>query len=168
MKMVGEVVKFNDEWYQYVNGDKCKNCDLRNHCIKNEPVSTCGKSDCLVFKKLDKVEEGLKLCEDFSCDKYLLAIHGPVSPIYNGNEALFFTESFMYCLNGNHALDGLKSDLDLMIAQSRHSGWMNIYKTNDNDFAAVAGSAYLFKTEEEAKNSANSEVIATVEVKWKE
>lgn len=96
MKMVGEVVKFNNEWYQCVNGDKCENCDLKNHCMKSEPVSTCGKDNYVIFKKLHKTEGNLKLYEGLLCDKYPLAYYGIMNPTYNGNEALFFTGSFMY------------------------------------------------------------------------
>lgn len=81
----------------------------------------------------------------------------------NGDEV-----PYRYHPNGNCNLSG-SSEFDLVMIQSIRSGWMNIYRTDDSDFAAISGHAYLFKTKEEAERKADHDtVLATVEVKWKE
>ena len=59
--------------------------------------------------------------------------------------------------------------MDLMMLSEKHEGWINIYKTDNDKFAAVTGSAYLYKTEREAKIEADPDtVLATVKICWKE
>lgn len=58
---------------------------------------------------------------------------------------------------------------DLMMLPQNHEGWINIYKTYDDKFAAMTGSLYLYKTEKEAKMEADPDkVLSTVKIEWEE
>ena len=56
---------------------------------------------------------------------------------------------------------GQSCDLDLMMVSKKKKGWINVYPeycvTND-----------IFKTEQEAKEDASSNCIATVKIEWEE
>ena len=57
---------------------------------------------------------------------------------------------------------------DLMMLPEKKEGWLNIYKTDNDKFAALVGSDYLYKTEKEAKIEADPRVLATVKIEWEE
>lgn len=58
---------------------------------------------------------------------------------------------------------------DLMMLPEKHEGWINIYKTYNDKFAAMTGSLYLYKTEKEAKMEADPDkVLSTVKIEWEE
>lgn len=74
----------------------------------------------------------------------------------------------VYHKNGK-ILEGSESWKDLMMLSEKHEGWINIYKTDIDKYAAVAGYVYLYKTEEEAKAEASpGTVLATVKIEWEE
>ena len=80
-------------------------------------------------------------------------------------------ESDIYTYRPNGKLDnnGNESDKDLMMLPEKHEGWINIYKTYDDKFAAMTGSLYLYKTEKEAKMEADPDkVLSTVKIEWEE
>lgn len=57
---IGEIRQINDEWYQCVKGECCKNCDLDglDECCSNECRSDKRKDDEeVIYKKLEKVGE---------------------------------------------------------------------------------------------------------------
>ena len=65
--------------------------------------------------------------------------------------------------------DGAEYKDDLMMLPEKHEGWINIYKTYDDKFAAMTGSLYLYKTEKEAKMEADPDkVLSTVKIEWEE
>ena len=53
------------------------------------------------------------------------------------------------------------SDFDLFFAPEKHEGWVNIYPGHATGLA-------IYKSEKEAKDCANTEVIATIKIEWKE
>ena len=54
-----------------------------------------------------------------------------------------------------------ETDYDLFFAPEKHEGWVNIYPNS------ILG-LQLHKSENDAKNSASSDVIATVKIEWEE
>lgn len=61
------------------------------------------------------------------------------------------------------------SALDLIMSLEKHEGWINIYKSDNSDYAALLGSLIVHKTEEEAKEDAVSNLcLATVKIEWEE
>ena len=56
---------------------------------------------------------------------------------------------------------GRDSDVDLFFAPEKHEGWINIYR------GPLTG-VPVYKTEEDAKHCANTEVIATIKIEWEE
>ena len=55
-----------------------------------------------------------------------------------------------------------------MMLPEKKEGWVNIYKTGNDKFAALVGSDYLYKTEKEAKIEADPSFLATVKIEWEE
>ena len=55
------------------------------------------------------------------------------------------------------------SDNDLMMLPEKKEGWVNVYKTSINYECGK-----VFSTEQEAKNKANNNHIATIRIKWEE
>lgn len=56
-----------------------------------------------------------------------------------------------------------ETPLDLFFAPERHEGWVNIYQ---NALGNLRGNIY--DSEEEAKDSAYTDTIATVKIEWEE
>lgn len=79
------------------------------------------------------------------------------------------SDIYTYRPNGTWDNNGNESDKDLMMIPEKHEGWINIYKTDNDKYAALIGSAYLYKTEKEAKIDADPDtVLATVKIEWEE
>ncbi len=58
---------------------------------------------------------------------------------------------------------------DLMMLSEKKKGWVNLYKSDNSNFAAILGSAYVCNTKEEAINNADPDTtIATVKIEWEE
>ena len=55
--------------------------------------------------------------------------------------------------------------LDLFFAPEKHEGWVNIYRDSKIDELCCR---YIFPSEEEAKRSAASDIIATAKIEWEE
>ena len=59
------------------------------------------------------------------------------------------------------------SDYDLMMLPEKKEGWVNVYKSEFDDFPAVLGAGYVYNTKEEAINNADPNItIATVKIEW--
>lgn len=73
-----------------------------------------------------------------------------------------------YYDNGRYCCD-VTSDYDLMMLSEKKEGWVNLYKSDNSNFAAFLGSAYVYNTKEEAINNADPDrTIATVKIEWEE
>lgn len=60
-------------------------------------------------------------------------------------------------------------DQDLVMQPEKKEGWVNLYKSDNSNFAAILGSAYAYNTKEEAINNADPDTtIATVKIQWEE
>ena len=58
---------------------------------------------------------------------------------------------------------------DLMMLHEKKEGWVNVYKSEFDDFPAILGAGYVYNTKEEAINNAVSDItIATVKIQWEE
>ena len=61
------------------------------------------------------------------------------------------------------------SDYDLMMLPEKKEGWVNVYKSEFDDFPAVLGAGYVYNTKEEAIKNADFDItIATVKIEWEE
>lgn len=68
-RKIGEIFKYNGEWYQCIRLSDCPKCDLKiiKDCRLKFPCESLQREDCeeVIFKKLEKVGE------PFACN-----IHG--------------------------------------------------------------------------------------------
>ena len=55
-----------------------------------------------------------------------------------------------------------ETDYDLFFATEKHEGWVNIYP------GSIKYGGEIYDTENDAKNSASSDVIATIKIEWEE
>ena len=69
--------------------------------------------------------------------------------------------AFSFTKDG-HFCQGEENVYDLFFASAKHEGWMNIY----SDSIKYGGEIY--DTENDAKNSATSDVVATIKIEWEE
>lgn len=77
---------------------------------------------------------------------------------------------FYFTKNGKY-LDGFESTLDLFFAPEKKEGWINIYKTNpDNYGLRNYGLGSIYNSEEEAKNLMLpiSDYVTTIKIEWEE
>ena len=81
-------------------------------------------------------------------------------PVIAEIEGLRFSNSF-YPDGKFRALKD-PSPNDLFFAPEKHEGWVNI------SLASMKYGGKIYDTEEEAKNSASSDVVATIKIEWEE
>ena len=84
----------------------------------------------------------------------------------NGDE-----QSFYYTEKGNLAGEDEYDNhkWDLMMLTVRKEGWVNIYKSDNDSFPALLGSAYVYNTKERAlANAAPDTTIDTIKISWEE
>ena len=101
------------------------------------------------------------ICTDFNNPKFPVIgeIEGSKWPISFTTEGLF--------------TDHASRDYDLFFAPEKHEGWVNIYKagvpreTLGCLVTRYAGSS-IWPTEEEAKEAADPDPVATVKIEWEE
>ena len=88
-------------------------------------------------------------CTDF--------MYGPpiVAKIEGEEHSHSFYEDGSWIRNG-------KSPRDLFFATEKHEGWVNIYS------GSIKYGGEIYDTENDAKNSASSAVIATIKIEWEE
>lgn len=107
------------------------------------------------------------LCFDLKNEHYKIAA------------AVFLSENTEYIetftIDGRRYAECTKrNDSDLVMAPIKKQGWINVYKRADNEnqvitTTQVVTSTYVFRTEELAKEAANSDnYIATVSFEWEE
>ena len=73
-------------------------------------------------------------------------------------------QSYSFTANGLF-LDSSEDSRDLFFAPEKHEGWVNIYRDSKIDELCCR---YIFPSEEEAKRSAASDIIATAKIEWEE
>lgn len=104
-RQVGEIFKYNGEWYQCMEGTGCYRCAFydKNICIADNPHCTC-RSDKknVIFKKLEKVGEPyeyfIRGMGIIIVQEYILA---NASYIYDDNRHVVM----MDCQNGRIAIE---------------------------------------------------------------
>ena len=69
--------------------------------------------------------------------------------------------SHSFYKNGRYIGDK-KSPRDLFFATEKHEGWVNIYS------GSIKYGGEIYDTENDAKNSASSSVVATIKIEWEE
>ena len=103
------------------------------------------------------------ICFDAKGDKPIIALVEA-----KGNKDALIEKVERYFINGHSVFEVRETNNDLMMLPEKHEGWLNIYKTGNDKFAALVGSDYLYKTEKEAKIEADPRVLATVKIEWEE
>lgn len=79
-----------------------------------------------------------------------------------------FEDLITYPNNGNYH-GGHENDGDLMMFPQKKEGWVNVYKSDNNKYSALLGSAYVYKTKGEAElNFDEDNGLATVKIEWEE
>ena len=73
-------------------------------------------------------------------------------------------QSYSFTANGLF-LDSSEDSRDLFFTPEKHEGWVNIYRDSKIDELCCR---YIFPSEEEAKRSAASDIIATAKIEWEE
>ena len=76
----------------------------------------------------------------------------------------------------DYTLDGICNEniinhnkYDLMMLPQKKEGWVNIYKSDNNKYSALLGSAYVYKTKVEAElNFDKDNGLAIVKIEWEE
>ena len=74
-----------------------------------------------------------------------------------------FEEVLFYGIDGYIVNSQNPKDEDLMMLPEKKEGWVNVYKTSINYECGT-----VFSTEQEAKNKANNNRIATIRIEWEE
>ena len=74
-----------------------------------------------------------------------------------------FEEVLFYGIDGYIVDSQNPKDEDLMMLPGKKEGWVNVYKTSINYECGT-----VFSTEQEAKNKANNNRIATIRIEWEE
>ena len=59
-------------------------------------------------------------------------------------------------------LSDIDANCDLFFATEKHEGWVNIYS------GSIKYGGEIYDTENDAKNSASSSVVATIKIEWEE
>ena len=76
---------------------------------------------------------------------------------------------YNYTKEGYYHIEGVETMADLMMLPEKKEGWVNVYKSEFDDFPAVLGAGYVYNTKEEAINNADPNItIATVKISWQE
>ena len=88
------------------------------------------------------------------CTNYIGA-HHIIAQVEGYDYSTSFTK------DGRYANDRDDSQLDLFFASVKHEGWVNIYPNSTLGHQ-------LDKSEEDAKDVADPDVIATVKIEWEE
>lgn len=70
-----------------------------------------------------------------------------------------FSNSFY---SNGRFLSGEENHSDLFFASGKHEGWVNIYS------GSIKYGGKIYDTENDAKNSASSNVVATIKIEWEE
>ena len=156
---IGEIFEYNSEWYQCVEGNDCKYCDLRNTiCNRNIEIFSFNRcasvyredKKSVIFKKLEKVGEpyeyfvqhrGIVMLQPYKLFTTPIIINGVVCNVnYDTNTIDFETEN------------------DLMMLPEKKEGWAKVRKDIN-----------LYDTKEEAdrKMIGNDEYV-TAKVCWEE
>lgn len=92
--IIGEIFKYNGEWYQCVEGDiYCPDCVFFRKKCNSQVLGECGaigRTDGknVVFKKLEKVGEPIEFTREWRFQKYQLA---DSTAFYEGETHLVFT-----------------------------------------------------------------------------
>lgn len=74
-----------------------------------------------------------------------------------------------YFINGHLVFEVGESCGDLMMLHEKKEGWVNVYKSEDDNFPATLGCYYVYNTKEEAINNSDPDTtIATVKISWEE
>lgn len=89
------------------------------------------------------------ICTDFN---------NPIYPIIGEIKGAKWPTSFTE--SGRQDAVG-ESPTDLFFVSEKNEGWINIYPDHATGLA-------IYKSEKEAKDCANTEVIATIKIEWKE
>ena len=86
-----------------------------------------------------------------------------------GNKDALIEKVERYFINGHSVFEVRGTNNDLMMLPEKKEGWINIYESDDSNFAAIVGSSYVYKTKEGAvDNSDPDTTIATVKIEWEE
>lgn len=76
---------------------------------------------------------------------------------------------YNYTKEGYYYIEGVETMADLMMLPEKKEGWVNVYKSEYDNFPATLGSDYVYNTKEEAINNADPDrTIATVKISWEE
>ena len=98
------------------------------------------------------------ICFDAKCNKPIVAL------IYDCNKETVL----QYLENGRFFVDQIDK-YDLMMFTRKKEGWVNVYKSDNNKYSALLGSAYVYKTKGEAElNFDEDNGLATVKIEWEE
>lgn len=90
------------------------------------------------------------ICTDFDNELY---------PIIGGVQGEPFPRAFT---KEGLLYDHTDTDTDLFFTTEKHEGWVNIYP------GSIKYGGEIYDTENDAKNSASSDVIATAKIEWEE
>ena len=100
-RKIGEKFKYQDKWYEVVDGDKCNKCDLKHDCGCRlglyEILGDCAKSvriinkDSIVFKEIPKPHE-FRFKDDYVYIKKLNQSGKIIKRVrgFDGNEDQYF------------------------------------------------------------------------------
>ena len=98
------------------------------------------------------------ICFDAKCNKPIVAL------IYDCNKETVL----QYLENGRFFVDQIDK-YDLMMFPQKKEGWVNVYKSYNNKYSALLGSAYVYKTKGEAElNFDKDNGLAIVKIEWEE
>ena len=73
--------------------------------------------------------------------------------------------SFSFYEDGKYANDRTEHPIDLFFATEKHEGWVNVYRASASGNMCAG---HIFDTEEDAKQNADRDDIATVKIEWEE
>ena len=189
LEKVGEPFISGGKLYQHykvfdidnIDFTKCTNMNVHNYNKKTLTVEIKQNQEDMEEKKLNlklfniqKAREGKPVCTrdgrkarivcfDAKGDQPIIALVEA-----KGNKDTLIEKVERYFINGHSVFEVRETNNDLMMLPEKHEGWLNIYKTGNDKFAALVGSDYLYKTEKEAKIEADPRVLATVKIEWEE
>ena len=191
LEKVGEPMKIHNRLVLKVKADayKCMRCCFYSKGKCELTMQECEHYDCgeenkfieikqnkedMVEKRLNlkpfdiqKAREGKPVCTRdgrkarIICFDTINEINYPIIALIEG----FGYETLCYYNEGGKA--HLGNTFDLMMLSEKKEGWVNLYKSDNSNFAAFLGSAYVYNTKEEAINNADPDgTIATVKIEW--
>ena len=113
---------------------------------------------------LQKAKAGKPVCtRDGSNARIICFDRNDNTPIVALIERVNGIEILQCFYNDGKCFHDSTSDNDLMMLPEKKEGWVNVYKTSINYECGK-----VFSTEQEAKNKANNNHIATIRIKWEE